>query len=243
MIPVDAGELGGAWRFEPRGAPGGGRVVAGPSLEFAPGAAAERARWTAPPEVLFERSRIACRPEKRPDVSTRELEWRRNVLDLEPSSLPLRAPITLTIPRAMAADTSRLGLFRYGSDGWEWVAMKRAPSGDFAAETRRLGAFALFADTLAPRVTPLAAPGRPAKGPYNRWALEARLEEGGSGVDARASYVMIDGVRRPAEWDSEEGVLRWRPRRAPSRGDHRFEFVAADRAGNVARRSGRFVLD
>jgi hypothetical protein len=38
-------------------------------------------------------------------------------------------------------------------------------------------------------------------------------------------------------------TLRWRPLRAPASGQHEFEIVVADRAGNSRRRHGSFVLD
>jgi hypothetical protein len=53
----------------------------------------------------------------------------------------------------------------------------------------------------------------------------------------------VDGARGPSEWDAEEKTLRWRPRRAPKPGAHRYTVVVADRAGNVTRSSGTFVLD
>ncbi|TMQ50182.1 MAG: hypothetical protein E6K72_11670 [Candidatus Eisenbacteria bacterium] len=76
-----------------------------------------------------------------------------------------------------------------------------------------------------------------------RWQLEAVLTDAGSGVDPRASAFEVDGARVPSEWDAEENTLRWRPRVPPAPGTHRFTVVAADRAGNVARSSGTFVLD
>ena len=111
------------------------------------------------------------------------------------------------------------------------------------ADSRRLGTFALYADTLAPRVTTLAPARSATPSPYSRWALEARLAEEGSGVDARASGFEVDGARVPSEWDAEERTLRWRPRVPPAPGTHTFTVVAVDRAGNTARSSGSFVID
>jgi hypothetical protein len=89
----------------------------------------------------------------------------------------------------------------------------------FSADTRHLGRFA-----------------------YSRWALEARLNDDGSGVGARTTWFEVDGRRVPSEWDSEERILRWRPRRAPAKGAHRFTVIATDRAGNERRAGGRFVM-
>jgi len=76
-----------------------------------------------------------------------------------------------------------------------------------------------------------------------RWALEARITEEGSGVDARASAFVVDGRRVPSEWDAVENTLRWRPLRPPASGRHELEIVVTDRAGNLRRRHAGFVLD
>jgi len=65
----------------------------------------------------------------------------------------------------------------------------------------------------------------------------------GSGVDVRGSYFVVDGQRRPSEWDGVHQTLRWKPRRAPASGAHHVTVVAADKAGNTRQVTGRFVLD
>jgi hypothetical protein len=140
--------------------------------------------------------------------------------------------------------TTHVGLYRDQGGGWELVgAALDSASHAVVAESRSLGRFALFADTLGPRIAPLKPAAHATPATYNRWALEARLTEDGSGVDARATWFEVDGARVPSEWDAEQGTLRWRPRRAPAPGTHRFSVVAHDRAGNVTLRGGTFVLD
>jgi hypothetical protein len=112
-----------------------------------------------------------------------------------------------------------------------------------SGDARALGRFALFDDTRGPRVTPLRAPRHAAATPYSHWALEARLDDAGSGIDPRTSHFVVGGRSRPSEWDGSVGLLRWRPLRRPSKGTHRYEVVAVDRAGNVTRRGATFVID
>lgn len=161
-----------------------------------------------------------------------------------PEAVPLRKPLQLAIGRKMVTDTSGVGLYAYRGGEWEWVRWSaRSDRRGWDASPSRLGTFALLRDSRAPRITVAAAPARPKTAPaYSRWAIEARLVDGGSGVDARASYFVVDGKRVPSEWDSEEGVLRWRPRRVPKSGTHHYVVVATDRAGNAGRLPGSFVL-
>lgn len=213
--------------------------------EIESGALEPLARWKVEPPSLFERTAWAIRREAAAERVPAELRPHSEVLALLPMRPPLRAPITLWFPRprTFAPDTL-LAVYREGDEGWEFAGKDVDPAnGDFKIEARRLGRFALFEDTLAPRITPLAAPRAAAPGAYSTWALTARLTDDGSGIAARGCWFMVDGRRVPAEWDGVRGELRWRPQRAPRAGTHRYEVMAADRAGNASRRSGSFTIE
>jgi hypothetical protein len=189
------------------------------------------------PAVLLARGDEATLP-------SGELHGGGPSLVLEPASLPLRRPVQVGYVCPPSAVPRDVALYRRGEDGWDWIGgsfdQKR---GEFSADSRQLGRFALMRDTLAPRVL-LRRPRRIAETePYSRWALEASVTENGSGVDGRASYFVVDGKRVPTEWDSEQRRLRWRPARRPPKGQHRVEVIAADRAANTRRSLGTFVLD
>jgi hypothetical protein len=159
-----------------------------------------------------------------------------------PSTLPLRRAARIGIVAPVGASLDRIGLYRRDGSRWQYVgAHVDSSSGAVSGESRALGRFALFRDQVPPRATLLrtaAAPARP--GPYSRWAVEASADDAGSGIDASASYLKIDGRRVPTEWDPEAGRLRWRPLRPPAAGAHDVVVVAADRAGNTTRAVGKF---
>ena len=164
--------------------------------------------------------------------------------EILPATVPLRSPVHVRFP-APRERAGNVGIYRRDGEEWGFVSRSRDSSGaapELIGESRRPGEFAVFADTLAPRVTPLRAPRRAVAGPYSRWALLAQVADAGAGVDARASWFEVDGRRVPSEWDGEAGVLRWRPLRAPAAGVHRFTVVATDRAGNARRAGGSFTL-
>ena len=199
--------------------------------------------WTAP--ETFDGATVA-RTEPARELSGGELVAVMPIVAIGPASVPLRKAFTLRIEREIVSDTTHLGLYRRASatDDWEWVGMtSRADRTGWDADSRYLGEFALFADTLAPRITIRTPPRVAPKTPYPRWQVEAAIVENGSGLDGRASYFTVDGVRVPVEWDSEGDVLRWRPLHRPAKGSHRLSVIATDRAGNQRIRSGTFVLD
>jgi len=198
--------------------------------------------WTLKRDNLFAEDALrAVVSGRAPDAG--ELKGAGEVLSIHPALEPLLQPFRLSV-RAHGHHDRRLGLYRDSGGGWEWIgAAYDSATRRLSAETRRFGRFALLRDLEAPRVELHAPPRTAPAGEYPHWALEARIEEKGSGVVARDSYFLVDGRRVPSEWDAVAETLRWRPLRAPAGGRHEFEIVVADRAGNLRRRHGSFVLD
>src|SRR5262249_30373977 len=145
------------------------------------------------------------------------------VATLLPESQPLRKPIAIRMGFPVGESREHAALFRDHGDGWEFVsASYDSVSPAFIGDSRSLGRFGVFRDVRAPRIVALPAPRRAASRPYDQWGLEAKLTDDGSGIDPRASRFVIDGRPVPSEWDSEEGILRWRPLHRSRRGTHRF---------------------
>jgi murein DD-endopeptidase MepM/ murein hydrolase activator NlpD len=190
--------------------------------------------------ALFEDATVLAYAQ--PPRGTRGLVALGDSWQIEPARHPLRvaARIRLAAPSGTLLD--RAGLYRLDRGGWQWIGADRdSLTPAMAADSWRLGRFALFRDVVGPRVTMLRPPARPTKpGAYSRWAVEARVEEDGSGVDARNSWFEVDSRRVPTEWDPEAGRLRWRPARPPARGTHTVLIVARDKSGNETRTRGSF---
>lgn len=164
-----------------------------------------------------------------------ELEPLGDAWRVEPERLPLQRSVLVSVPVVPGTSRRGVGLYRRSEGEWQWIGgADDSTAITISATTRQLGAFALFRDARAPRVTRWAAVRDSSGLPYGRWAVEATLEEAGSGVSARESWLEIDGRRVPTEWDPEAGCLRWRPASVPAPGEHRLRIVTADRAGNTA---------
>ena len=151
-------------------------------------------------------------------------------LTIEPGDLALAKAIRIRWHASEAKGRPGVGLFRHaGGRGWSLVAAAES-SGAVAATTRRLGTFALLADTTPPR---LVAPARwSAKAGAVPAAFSARLSDGGSGLVASQQRVLLDGRRVPAEYDVEAGRLTWRPRAPLAPGAHEIVVEAVDGLGN-----------
>jgi hypothetical protein len=218
-------------------------LVAGTSWESR---SATPVEWSLEPDASFDPPVVGNELQSAPPPLPPELVMVRPLAHLVPENLTLRKSIDLVWREPKRWPQSNIGLYRHDGEDWNWNAAEYDSAHImYVARSRRLGWFAACADTMAPRVAlgPVtrAAP-KPAR-PYNRWGIEARITEKGSGLDVRASYFEVDGRRVAAEWDSEQGVLRWRPARMPASGSHRYTVVATDRAGNARRTPGTFVLD
>ena len=196
-----------------------------------------------PKAAVFERTSLRLRSGGTPK-SAGELTPVGRAAQVLPANTPLArgADVALNLPGAIAP--AKIGLYRDAGDGWDYVGDHHdVAKHTISGSTRHLGTFALFKDTRAPRGT-FAAPSRAQlAGAYPRWAIEAPLADKGSGVDASATYFIVDGRRVPSEWDSVIETLRWKPLRAPSSGRHTVVLVATDRAGNTRKTSGAFVLN
>ncbi len=239
-----------AWREKDDGGTAAGAAGfvlarrAGRGAEFTIEDVAWGARIDVPGGALFEDGALFAFGEDAGTAADLEpvgASWR-----IEPSNLPLRTPLTVRLRAPAGIALDRTGLYRYDGNGWAYVGSSvDSAAREVSAPSRSLGRFAIFRDTIPPRIAWIAPPQpSPAakRGPYSRWAVEAMVTERGSGVDARASWLEVDGARVPTEWDPEAKRLRWRPANPPAPGAHQVVVVAADRAGNVAREAGRFRI-
>jgi hypothetical protein len=201
------------------------------------------APWTAASQ--FEPGPVAIAEDTDPLELPAELTPVQPAFDVLPAGTPLRTAwrfASATLAGTLAAP--RVAFYHVGREGWEWCgAIPDSVHHRIAAESRLLGRFAVCEDTQAPRITLRRTPRLASKGPYSAWALVAALVDEGSGVNVKATHFIVDGRARPSEWDGVRSELRWRPLHAPKRGPHHFTVIAVDRAGNVGRASGTFVLD
>jgi len=172
-----------------------------------------------------------------------ELEPLGDAWRVEPERLPLARAVLVSAPVAAGTALRGVGLYRRSEGAWQWLgAAADSTARVLSATSRQLGVFALFRDARAPRVSRVAVTRDSSALAYSRWALEATLDEDGSGVSARDSWIEVDGHRVPTEWDPEAGRLRWRPAAPPASGRHHARIVAADRAGNVTSAAAEFSV-
>jgi len=179
----------------------------------------------------------------RPARGTPSLATIGSAFSVEPSSLPLRRPARIEAT-LRSGGSERHGLYHLRGASWIGVNTPRDSAasnrGAVSAQVRTLGRFAVFEDVAAPRIA-AARTARISTPALQRWALQCRVVEGGSGVDAERSYFEVDGRRVPTEYDLERGILRWRPLHPPAAGTHAYRVIAVDRAGNESQATGRFV--
>ncbi|MEO6462153.1 MAG: M23 family metallopeptidase [Candidatus Eisenbacteria bacterium] len=150
------------------------------------------------------------------------------MLVLRPVDLALARPLRIRW-REPGVTVRNVGLFRSTGGRFSLVA-PRDSSGGWSASTRRLGTFALLADTTAPRLVPPAR--YAARVGHVAPAFSVRLSDPGSGLAASEQRVTFDGRPVPAEYDVEAGRLTWRPRAPLPAGAHVIVVEAVDGLGN-----------
>ena len=157
-------------------------------------------------------------------------------IDVAPAELVLRAAAQVTGrgPLAMPGEPAPRGLFLRQQRAWSFVTALDS-AGAFKGSSRRIGAFAVFADTTRPTIVPAAAYHWPApKGDAPLPAVAAAIRDHGAVLSAREQSIYVDDRRVPAEYDPEAGRLTWRPRARLTPGRHVVRIEAVDRLGNRA---------
>ncbi len=165
---------------------------------------------------------------------------------MAPSDLVLRAAAHATFRTTAALGSiprERTGLFLRQRTGWSFVGTYDEHAG-YVGSTRRLGTFAVFADTTAPFVA--AAPtttwrNASADAPPPR--LSAIIRDRGAGLAPADQAIYVDGRRVPAEYDPEASRLNWYPRAWPAKGRHDVRYEATDRLGNRSVRASVLAVD
>jgi murein DD-endopeptidase MepM/ murein hydrolase activator NlpD len=141
------------------------------------------------------------------------------------------------------ADSTRVGLYRRAGRGaWTWVgASARERNALVGGDISHFSEFVLMEDVEPPEVSRL----RPRQGQNisgSKPFLEARVKDGGSGLDWDRVYFTIDGERLITAWEAEENHAWVRVPHDLPPGPHEVEFFAADRAGNETVRTVSIVV-
>jgi len=152
-------------------------------------------------------------------------------LRIEPHDLALARPVRFAWnpPELAGKAAPGVGLFRRTNATWSFLAA-RDSSGGWSAPTRRLGTFALLADTTAPRIVP--PPEYVPRAGVVAPALSFELTDRGAGLVAAEQRMLLDGRRVPAEYDPDADRLTWRPRTPLAPGAHEVVVEAIDALGN-----------
>ncbi|HEY9069558.1 MAG TPA: hypothetical protein VIV61_04835, partial [Candidatus Ozemobacteraceae bacterium] len=139
--------------------------------------------------------------------------------------------LRITSPAGFAGDVRRLALWAPdalpGSTGaGHWNPVAQSDSGYFS-DLRSGGTYLLVADEAAPRI--LDAHIEETEGTP---ALQARLADDGSGIDAGTIRVEVDGVVVPHRFDPGTGLMKADLARMAA-GHRTIRIEAADLAGNI----------
>jgi hypothetical protein len=73
--------------------------------------------------------------------------------------------------------------------------------------------------------------------------INAEVKDETSGVDERSIMMEIDGKKVNSSYNSEKGIVSYKPAQALSEGKHTVMIEASDKAGNKAEKSFSFTVD
>ncbi len=158
------------------------------------------------------------------------------ILRIAPQGWPLGGPLALRMGEAAGLDRmgiarGKWGLFhRKGGGAWRWVGQETTRDGVGATITA-LGDFVILEDCIAPRIlSPVPEDGTQLTGSPPR--LVVRVTDVGSGFEARAANISLDGEALLAVWDVDEGTLSVGLDTVLASGRHTWAVQVTDRLGN-----------
>ena len=198
--------------------------------------------WSLPEGAVFASAFVYLDSLEQGRPGATELSPAGATLNVSPARLPLRRAAKVSID--MPHDPGRARI--HFSRGKAWLAARpikdtTSTARTLKGEVRSLGRLSVLEDVVPPRIGRVQTT-RIRTGAPNRWALQCRVVERGSGLDPGRTHFLVDGRQVPSEWNTERGVLRWRPLHVPASGRYRYQVVAVDGSGLESRRAGTFVV-
>ncbi len=170
--------------------------------------------------------------------------------DIGPSTLKLSRKIAYSADLkglSLKVPAEKVALYRYGGGKWNFCG-GTIKNGKIVAALPGLGRLALMADTKAPRISSLS--------PADLEILEdpaptfqGTISDLGSGFTPEGITLSIDGLLQPGVTLNADGTFSYKVRAALSKGLHKIELTATDRAGNTVSNSfsvtapGPFAID
>jgi hypothetical protein len=169
-----------------------------------------------------------------------------NVYSVEPQDVPLNsgALVAMKIPDSLAIQNPRqLGIYyRAGRDRWVFIDNKiDLRKKEVSAKVFSLEDFVIRIDDTPPTVVVRTPARNRTLTPRQEIRVYAKDRESGFASE-EALVLKIDGRRVIAEYDPENALIIFKPRKPFTPGTHRLEFTATDRCGNVTQTEQNFVV-
>ena len=150
-----------------------------------------------------------------------------------PSNKPLvkEASIYASLPDGdLPCKPSQVGVYRWTGSKWEMCPTVASGKG-LTGATKTLGAFALMADVVAPRLSD-PYPASPEEEVSRRPELSVAVDELGAGVNPAQVSFVIDGTGYLGNYDESAKRVTYTPEKVLKAGKHEVSIVVADKAGN-----------
>lgn len=181
-------------------------------------------RWSIPSGALYQTTFFRFARLEAADGSPR--------FELHEPGTPLQRfmEVALQLPPGSSSGTEKHCAV-YGTEGSWHTCGGKASRGWLTFQTRRLGEYRLWIDTIPPRIEPLAAPTRHHKGKRFRIRMADDLLPTPT-VRNLAWRVELNGCWLPGSWSPREGVLDIDPDPSVVKGENRLSVEAWDDRGN-----------
>ena len=171
------------------------------------------------------------------------------IYEISPYTLTMSPAATLVITytdeAATGVDESRLGMFRWNSEGNNWqpmAAQADLTNNTFTAGITQLGTFSLGYDGTPPQVS-ILAPANSSIISNTLPLISAMVVDGGTGIDPATVEMRLGGQIVAADYITGTGQLLYLPSEPLSPGTYTATVSAADVMGNANSTSATFTVE
>lgn len=190
-----------------------------------------------PPQAGYSSYWGSIRPEQ-----TGERRYKTDVYRVFPDDIYLKSSVLLQFAGMDSADSS-LGIYRINNDLMpSGYVGRQLHQGILSASVRKLGRFAVLADTIKP-VIHNTFPRKDMT--FHRPIRQLRVEfsDSLSGISGEDNYIFkLNGERLIVEFDPEENIGKHIFELPPEPGEYVFEVLIRDRARNTTRQHIPFTI-
>jgi len=151
-----------------------------------------------------------------------------------------KAKISFRYPESTLNPDQLAIFYRDRDPQWHYLdSQNNLDKKNLTSSTSFFAEFALLRDAIPPVIKPLF-PASDVLMQSTQLRFSAQIDDQGTGIDYHKTFMLIDGIKVPAEYVPKKDLLLFTPLEPLKTGLHTLEIIASDRVGNSSKKTVAF---